>query len=285
MADHGITSLRARPVAHDAAAGWVTLTPGDTSQPLHERVTAAIAHQIELGTLRPGSLLPPELELARRFGVSRHTVRAGIAGLVRAGMLERHRGRGTYVRRPRIQQSLARFYSLAQEMRTQGKHLETQVLARGGLTARHELAQPACRALSLDDPAAIGYLRRLRLVDGTPLLLETIAFPAALCPVLLEAPPPGASAPDDPAAAPFYDTLAERVGLVVSRAHETLRPVAVGRAEARWLGVPPGTPVFAVERTSFAGDRAVELRRTLVRGDRVSYAVDLLNPVDEGEHG
>ncbi len=267
---------------------WAALAPERADRPLHERVTAAIAEQIEQGTLRPGSLLPPEVELARRFGVSRHTVRAGIAALVSAGLLERHRGRGTYVRRPRIQQSLARFYSLAHEMRARGKALETRVLARGRLTPRDDLprddlAQPACRALGLDDPASIGYLRRLRLVDGIPLLVETIAFPAALCPALLEPPPPG-TAPD-PGALPFYDALAACGGITVTRAHETLRPETVRGADARLLRVAAGTPVFAVERTSLADDRPVELRRALVRGDRFSYAVDLLNPTEEGGLG
>lgn len=266
----------------DAGSAWAILTPEGADFPLHEQVTAAITGQIERGALRPGSLLPPELDLAQRFGVSRHTVRAGIAALVRAGLLERTRGRGTYVRRPRIQQSLARFYSLSHELRTQGKRLETRVLARGRLARRDMLAQPACRALGLDGPASVGFLRRLRLIDDTPLLLETIAFPAALCPALLEPPPPGA---DDPGADPFYDTLAERGGLTVTRAHETLRPESVRGAEARLLRVAAGTPVFAVERTSLAGDQPVELRRALVRGDRFSYAVDLLNPVEEGDHG
>jgi GntR family transcriptional regulator len=245
---------------------------------LYRQITDAIARQIEEGQLRVGSMLPPEIELAKQFGVSRHTVRAGIAALVRAGRLERHRGRGTFVTPPRIQQSLARFYSVAHELREQGATLHTQVLARGHLHADHALADPACDWLETAAPGAIGYLHRLRLMDGVPLLLEWITFPAALCPALLTAP---AAGQDDPGAAPFYEVLAARVGVTVTTARETLRPVAVSGREARLLQVPTRTPVFLVERVSRAGDRPIEWRRALVRSDRYDYTVDLVNPTEE----
>lgn len=247
--------------------------------PLHRRVTAALTQQIERGELRPGVMLPPETELARRFAVSRHTMRAGLDALVRQGLLERRRGKGTIVREPPISQSLERFYSVAHEMREQGEELRTQVLARGRLDAADPLAALACERLSIADPSIIGYLLRLRLVQGSPLMLETLTFPVALCPTLLDSPAPGSN---DPAAGSFYDALLERAGVRVARARETFRPALVMGYEARLLGVSPGTPVFDVERTSYAEGRAVEWRRSLARGDRYSYAVDLRNPDDKG---
>ena len=44
-----------------------------------------------------GRGLPPEVALAQRFGVNRHTVRAAISGLVQEGILEAVQGRGTFV--------------------------------------------------------------------------------------------------------------------------------------------------------------------------------------------
>jgi len=265
-----------------AAAARAGTPPSEESLPLHQRITQAITQQIESGQFRPGEMLPPELELARHFGVSRHTMRMGLESLVREGLIERHRGKGTVVRRPPIQQRLVHIYSIAHEMRQRGLELKTQVLARGRFDAQDELAALACERLEMVEPSQIGYLLRLRLVEGAPLLLETLTFPAELCPVLLNLPTAGAS---DPGAAPFYDVLAAQAHLHVTRAHETFRPVLVTGYEARLLAVPAGTPVFEVERTSLAGDRKVEWRRTLARGDRYSYAVDLLNPVEQGDIG
>lgn len=250
----------------------------DASQPLHEQVTATIRQQIASGELPLGAMLPPEIELARRLGVSRHTVRAGLDALVREGQLERRRGHGTVVVRPRIQQSLARFYSIAQEMRSRGARLTTQVLARGYLGQTDALVDEAADAFGAGRSRELGYVLRLRLVEGEPLLLETLTFPPTLCPWLLETPRTGA----DPAALPFYQELARRAGLTVTHAHEVFRPVAATDYEARLLGIPPSDPVFQVDRTSFAGDRVVEWRRTLARGDRYAYAVDLANPAEAG---
>ena len=47
--------------------------------------------------LEIGDRLPPERELARRFGVSRGVVRLGIHSLVERGILIRRHGAGTYV--------------------------------------------------------------------------------------------------------------------------------------------------------------------------------------------
>lgn len=258
---------------------WATLLDAEQPLPLHQCITETIKHQMDQGHLRPGDLLPPEVDLAHQFGVSRHTVRVGLEALVRSGRLERQRGRGTLVRRPPIEQNLARFYSVAEEMRLHGADLQTQVLARGRLTTEDELAARASERLGINEAQQIGYVLRLRSVEGTPVFLETVTFPVAVCPYFLEVPTPGRA---DIGAAPFYQTVEQRSHLRVSQARETFRPVLVTGYEARLLGVPTGTPVFEVERISFVEDRPVEWRRTLARGDRYVYAVDLVHPREEG---
>ncbi|HEX9069852.1 MAG TPA: GntR family transcriptional regulator [Ktedonobacterales bacterium] len=252
----------------------------EPEEPLHRHITRTLTRWIEDEHLPPGSMLPTEVALAQQFGVSRHTMRAGIDALVRGGRLERFRGKGTFVTHPRIQQSLARFYSVAGEMSARGAHLETIVLERGWLDSTHALAGAATVALGLEDVGSIGYLLRLRSVEGIPLLLEWVMFLAELCPALLSEPVAGEV---DLAAAPFYETLAEHAGIVISAARETLHPVAVMGYEARLLDVPSRTPAFEVERVAYYEGRAVEWRHSLVRGDRYGYVVELNNPREESD--
>lgn len=61
----------------------------------HEQVRALIL-QRHLG-LAIGSPIPPEIQLAREFDVSRVTVARAINDLVRQGILWRHQGKGTFV--------------------------------------------------------------------------------------------------------------------------------------------------------------------------------------------
>lgn len=269
-----VDSIRFSP--DDLSAVMAQRGPGQA--PLHRLITSLLTQQIEQGALPVGTVLPSELELARQLGVSRHTVRAGLGGLVRAGLLARQRGKGTIVLRPRIEQRLTGFYSVAREMQQQGVSLETRVLARGRLGADDALGLQAAAHFGSDDPQSVGYLWRLRLVDGEPLLLETLTFPAELCSALLQPPGPGIA---DRGAASFYDLLAREVGMVVTRAREMFRPVAVSGHEARLLGVANGTPVFAVERLSYVDDQPIEWRHTLIRGDRYSYVAELLNPTED----
>lgn len=261
-----------------AALSDMVAERGPGQEPLHRRITRLLAQHIEQGRLPVGSELPSELELARQLGVSRQTMRAGLDGLVRAGLVARRRGKGTVVLRPRIEQRLTGFYSVARELEQRGVPFETRVLARGRFAASDTVGVQAAEHLGLTDPHDVGYLWRLRLVDGEPLLVETITFPADLCLPLLQ---PLGSGTEDRGAAGFYDVLAREANLVVTRARELFRPVAVTGHEARLLGVADGTPVFAVERLGFVEDRRIEWRQTLIRGDRYTYVAELLHPMED----
>ncbi len=71
------------------------------AQVAHRKVADAVVEQIETlvmeGSLGPGVRLPAERELARRFGVSRPSVREAIQRLAARGILVSQQGGGTYV--------------------------------------------------------------------------------------------------------------------------------------------------------------------------------------------
>jgi GntR family transcriptional repressor for pyruvate dehydrogenase complex len=62
------------------------------------RLIGAFNHLISQGVLRPGTKLPPERELAPRFGVSRSSLRHALKALENMGILYQRVGDGTYVR-------------------------------------------------------------------------------------------------------------------------------------------------------------------------------------------
>lgn len=63
------------------------------------RIAQQILELIETGTFEVGAKLPSEMELARRFGVSRPSVREALGALQFAGHVESVRGSGTRVTR------------------------------------------------------------------------------------------------------------------------------------------------------------------------------------------
>lgn len=64
---------------------------------LYERISTEVLERIRRGGLRPGDRVPSEMELATEFGVSRITSKRALEVLREAGLVERSRGRGTFV--------------------------------------------------------------------------------------------------------------------------------------------------------------------------------------------
>src|SRR5688572_20811533 len=64
---------------------------------LVDRVVQSIEGQILGGRLTPGTMLPPERELATRLSVSRTVLREAVRTLVAKGLLETRHGIGTTV--------------------------------------------------------------------------------------------------------------------------------------------------------------------------------------------
>src|ERR687896_2380348 len=80
--------------------------------PLYVQVEQRIEDLLLQGRYKAGDRIPPETDLVDALGVSRVTVRAGLARLVERGLLERRQGSGTFLVRPpggaRLQSGLER---------------------------------------------------------------------------------------------------------------------------------------------------------------------------------
>ncbi len=246
--------------------------------PLHHQVYLDLRLALDSGEWLPGDRLPPERELAERYGCSLITVRRALTELTREHRLERTRGRGTFVIRPPIELELDGEMSFTDEMQVRGHDPETRVIV-----ARLETADPAVAdALGLPADAPVIYLERLRLADAEPLLLEEVYLPAGRFEGLLEL---------DLGSNSLYDLLLTRFRTRVVRAREWLEPIALPRREAGLLGVATGRPALLIEGVGSdqSGD-PVEYARSYVRGDRTRYYVERVvvrstHPSDGGRPG
>ena len=70
---------------------------GRPGQPLYESVKQALTEAIDSGYYQPGKRMPSTKELSRQMSVSLVTAHRALQELVAVGLLERTRGRGTYV--------------------------------------------------------------------------------------------------------------------------------------------------------------------------------------------
>jgi GntR family transcriptional regulator len=230
--------------------------------PLHHQVYADLRAALDAGDWAPGQQLPPERELARRYGCSLITVRHALDELAREQRIERARGRGTFVLQPRIDRDFAGAMSFAEEMEVRGLTPETRLIS-----SRLEPAVGTVAGeLGLGEGHPSLYLERLRLASGEPLLLEQVHLAADRFGELLHY---------DLEHNSLYDLLAERFGARVVRAREAIEPVLLHAREARLLNRRPQSPALLVEGTAFDGaGEPVEFARSYVAGERTRYFVE-----------
>jgi GntR family transcriptional regulator len=231
--------------------------------PLYRRIESDIRDRIRSGELGPGAQVDTEVELMDQYGVSRATVRQALRELVAEGLLEIRRGLGTYVTQRRFEHTIGGFYSFSREIERHGLEPRTRVLK-----VDVEPADDVVGAvLGIGAGTLVVALRRLRLADDEPLVVETSYLPAARFPALEAV---------DFGRVRLYDTLTDVYGCRPTRARETFEPVLVTADEAELLGQRHGEPALRVERIAFdQDDLPIEFCRSTVRGDRYRYSVEL----------
>jgi GntR family transcriptional regulator len=225
--------------------------------PLWAQLQEDLTRRLALGAFDAG--FPGELDLVDTYTVSRHTVREALRRLREAGVLESGRGRTTQVRRD-IEQPLGSLYSLFREVEARGMR-QTSLVLTLRLEARPEVAS----ALGLPADADLVHLERVRLADDEPLAHDQVWLPGDLAGSLLEA---------DFTHAALYDELAARCGVRLSGGRERITACLPTPEIRHLLHLPDGEACLRVERSGLAGDRTIEHRVTLVRGDRYAVLAD-----------
>src|SRR5215470_16459792 len=92
-----------------------------TGVTLWRRVADELERAIAVGSFKPGTKLPSELDIAKRFAVNRHTVRRAIAALAERGLVRAERGSGTFVEARRIAYPIRRRTRFSEIIRGAGR--------------------------------------------------------------------------------------------------------------------------------------------------------------------
>jgi DNA-binding GntR family transcriptional regulator len=222
-----------------------SVTPGrPDSRLLYEQVVAYVEELVAEGGLVPGDRLPTYAELAASVGVSLITVRRALDELERAGKVRRHQGLGTFLTRPRIVTEPGRAGSLLGTLRQdeagpRADSIDTRILEmRRGLPSTE-----VAGALRIGPDAPVWRLRRQRLIDGQPAVVETSIIPVALAPDLDQL--------ISRLGGSLYDLLARECGLQDDYEEQYLEVVVTpDKEERRLLSLPPRTPVVRIRGLS-----------------------------------
>src|SRR5258707_9161963 len=134
------------------------VNPG-SALPLSAQVESILAASIADGTFPPGSRLPNEEELVKRYGVSRTSIRQTIQNLVRRGLIEIRRGKGTFVLQPKITAELTELSGFVEDMQSLGRQASARLLDKPIVRASESVARHL--AISTGTPVVRPHCLRL----------------------------------------------------------------------------------------------------------------------------
>jgi len=236
---------------------WLEDQGGPRYLQLKQRIETAISER----TLPPGTMLPPEREIARLTGLSRVTVRKAVAPLIDARLIARRRGSGTQVAAPlkRVEQSLSRLTSYSEDMVRRG-------ITPGSSWLNRTISQPSPEEimnLGLGTSDSVVRIERLRTADDTPMAIERASIPAAVL--------PNPNVVEDS----LYGAL-EGLGSKPVRAIQRIIATNLTADESALLGIAEGVAGLKITRISYLDNgKAAEFTRSVYRGDAYDFVAEL----------
>jgi GntR family transcriptional regulator len=218
----------------------------------------------------PGDLLPSDADLCQEFNVSRMTARQAVQLLVNEHLVERRRGKGTFVAPRKVPRALGSPLSFTESMRKRGLTATSRPIESRVASSNDDEA----RALGIAAGEPIYAIERVRLADGVPMAIERVALPTSVA----------AAIDTDLESGSLHVEFASS-GMIPSKAHADVSARLSTEWEQEQLEIGPTTVVLVEERTIFDQEGSVlEHTVTLYAADRYSFSAVLLPHLsDEAE--
>lgn len=229
---------------------------------LYSLVKQKIIQLIHDRKYKAGDQLPTESELCDMFQVSRTTIRLALQQLVLEGRIEKVQGRGTFVSKPKIKQSLSSpLKSFREQMIEQGLIPHSKVLELLVIPATEHLA--GVLNVHVNDP--INKIVRIRYAENEPLQFETSFIPWNHAPGITIQECEGS----------LFQLLREKYNINIYRTEENVEPILIDEAISIHLQVPEGAPAFYVETMTYNDqNNPIEFSYATFRGDRSKFLVE-----------
>lgn len=226
--------------------------------PVYIQISDAIRTAIQSGNLPPDSVLPPSERICDELGITRMTLRQAYNVLEREGLVDAQRGRGTFVRRSRIERTLGQMVSFSEEMRASGKRPSSKLLT-------FERTAPNEPARDFLGEGPVYRIERLRLADDVPMAIEEVQIPVESCPDLEDF---------DLSKRSLYEILEGTYQLRLSHCEQIVSAGLANSRQRRLLGIGPNVALLQMTRRSFSkSDVPATYGITNYRGDLYTASV------------
>ena len=229
--------------------------------PLYFQLKEELRKDILRGVFKEGDLIPSEREYAEKYHLSSTTIRRALNDLVHESLLERKAGKGTFVRKQKVRRDLKKVLGFTANMMEMGLTPSTKVLEMEVVSANSF----AREKMGLRRGAKVVVIKRLRLANEIPMMLETRYIREDICPGILKY----------DLASSLWEVFEKRYGYKPHRHSQHLGVSYTSGEPARLLGLEDGSVVFLIRGVTYIKDgRAIECEESLYRSDKYDLAFD-----------
>lgn len=143
----------------------------------YQQVYTDLKKAIEIGELKAGEQLPAEEKLVEKYGVSRVTVRNALDGLTELGLIERMRGKGTFVREKVLEKNMNSPIGFTETNQMLGNISSSKVLEFGLIDAPLSVIN----YLDVSENEKVWFVRRIRSSNNLVVLYEESYWVESVC--------------------------------------------------------------------------------------------------------
>lgn len=232
--------------------------------PLYYKLYTQLKESIDKGQYTRGDKLPTEKELCEKHSVSRLTVRRALEELRREGIIERQKGRGTFVREIKREERLTNLTGFTDEANREGKKAHSKVL-------ENRLVKiPSGTVSEFEMPAEgmVVLLKRVRYLNDEPYAIEEAYLNPNADIRLLNIMDRNMEKES------LYKILLNEFNLNISYAEEEMELTRLDQDAAVHLNQNEGDYAILRRRYTFTKDgKCVEYVSSLYRGDKYKFKI------------
>lgn len=229
--------------------------------PLHAQVETILRNLIELPEYQNGKMLPNEVHMANKLGISRNTVRQATNKLVYEQLLVRKKGVGTRVAKNNITTKLNKWTSFTHEMDEKGVVFKNYSVKVSRVVPDKEIQQ----LFNISEGAKVIKLERLRGLEKGPIVYFISYFN----------PLTGLTETED-YSKPLYEKLENEHHITVAVSKEGISAILANKKLAEKLNISIGDPILFRKRVVCdPGDRPIEYNLGYYRADSFTYTIDI----------
>lgn len=231
--------------------------------PRHSQISQWLRNQIDEGVYEADEKLPSENELAKKFDVSRVTIRRALQSLESESIIYRCQGLGSFVSDERASHDLVKLTDFNEDMAKAGLKPSSVVKKFETVDAPDWLLP----LLNIDKGSKVLQIDRLRLGDDEPVAFDSTWLPILYGQLLDE---------NKLTESTIYSLLEKNYDIPIIRGCYRLSAEIADENLATVLKVKEKSPLFLIDRLSYTiGEKPLYYQKRFYRNDMVVYEMTL----------